>query len=209
MSKRWWILGIVAVLLSTVIPFAAAVQIGTGQVINVRGLSVRSGPYLGASRLAIIAPGRSYPILARNRAEGTYNWYQSVIQDIQLDAEGNEQPIGEPLYGWVSGRYFLIDVPEENVPELTSVFETLSPPSTGVGGVTISNLRLRRGPSYRTPTLLILDWGAELEILSRTIQANEDFWYQVRYDDGEADRIGWVYAPYVNPIGDIESVPAY
>jgi len=191
------------------VPQTAAVQIGTGQVINVRGLSVRSGPYLGASRLAVITPGNSYPILARNRAEGTYNWYQIVIQDTQPDGEGSEQPIGEPLYGWVSGRYFLIDVPEENVPELTSVFETLSPTSTGVEGVTTSNLRLRQGPSYRTPTLLILEWGAGLEILSRTEQAGKDFWYQVRYDDGEADRIGWVYAPYVNPTGDIEAVPAY
>lgn len=192
-------------------PALPQVQVGTGQVFNVEGLSVRTGPYLGASRVEIIEPGTSFPVFARNTQEGQFTWYLIAAREvIEVDDDTTGQeivaPVGDPVIGWVSGRYFLIDVPDEQVPLVDSVFESLAtPPSTGVQGVSRSNLRLRQFPSYRTPTLIVLDWGADFEILSRTIQENDNFWYQVNYEG----QIGWVYAPYVSVVGDIDLVPDY
>lgn len=192
-------------------PALPGVQVGLGQVVNVEGLSVRSGPYLGATRLDIIEPGTTYPVFARNTQEGIYNWYLIQVQDfIEVfdDVSGQDirQYIGEPIFGWVSGRYFFVDTPEDQIPLQESVFETLTnPPPTGVTGVTRSNMRLRAGPSYRTSTLEILDWGAEVEIVSRTVQARENHWFQVRYEG----RLGWLYAPFIGIAGDIDNVPQY
>ena len=177
---------------------------GEGQVVTVEGLSVRSGPYLGASLLTSIAPGTVYPVFARNTQEGEFTWY--LINARPNAANPDQTQTRPPLYGWVSGRYFLLNFPEEAVPTQASIFESLiEPPSTGIQGITRSNIRLRQFPSYRTPTLQILDWGAEFEILSRTIQADANFWYQVNYQG----QLGWVYAPYVTIIGNIDGVPDY
>ncbi|MEL6272368.1 MAG: SH3 domain-containing protein [Chloroflexota bacterium] len=186
-------------------------QVATGTMRGAEGLSVRTGPYLGASRIDIIGPGESYPVFARNLDEGEFTWYLISIQE-SVDAtdpetgETTTEFIGVPTIGWVSGRYFLLDVPQEQVPVVSSVFEgLLSPPATGVQGVTTSNLRLRRGPSYRTETLVILDWGADVEILSRTTQARQNHWYQVNH----RGTIGWVFAPFVRPLDNVSAVPEY
>ncbi len=205
---------------------------GNGQVVTVEGLSVRSGPYLGATLLTSIEPGTTFPVFARNDQEGEFTWYLINARPgstptqaatavpaavATLDPLTTATPITAPtavpqtstrppLYGWVSGRYFLLNFPQSTVPSQASVFETLTnPPSTGIQGITRSNLRMRQFPSYRTPTLQILDWGAEFEILSRTIQGRENFWYQVNHEG----QLGWVYAPYVTIIGNIDGVPDY
>ena len=191
-------------------PGLPGVPVGQGQVFNVEGLSVRSGPYLGASRLEIIAPGTEYQVYARNLEEGLFPWYLVQVQDVldvldDTTGETIRQPIGPVTIGWVSGRYFLIDVPEAQVPVLGTPFEGPSLAPTGTTGITTSNLRLRQLPSYRTPTLATLDWGASLEILGRTEQANQPHWYFVRTEG----RTGWVYAPYVNITGSLDAVPRY
>ena len=44
-----------------------AVPVGpTGEVVNVQGLSLRTGPYLGASFIAVLRPGIAYPISGRS-----------------------------------------------------------------------------------------------------------------------------------------------
>ncbi|MEM6530531.1 MAG: SH3 domain-containing protein, partial [Chloroflexota bacterium] len=186
-------------------------QVAIGTMQGAEGLSVRTGPYLGASRIDIIGPGESYPVFARNLDEGEFTWYLVSIQESTTTTdpdtgETTTEVTGIPTIGWVSGRYFLLDTPDEQVPVISSIFEGLiAPPSTGVQGVTTSNLRLRRGPSYRTETLEILDWGAGVEILSRTTQAREDHWYQVNH----RGTVGWVFAPFVRPLDNINAVPEY
>ncbi len=186
-------------------------QVGLGQVLNAEGLSVRSGPFLGASRLDIIEPGREYPIFARNDAEGLYTWYRIRVQSylsVTDDVSGEEirEPLGDPIVGWVSGRYFVPTDVTGDVPTEVSVFETLtSPASTGVQGVLRSNMRLRQGPSYRTPTLQILDWGASVEIVGRTEQAGQPHWYQVIYEG----QVGWLFAPFIAVNGNLNTVPLY
>jgi hypothetical protein len=188
-----------------------AATLTTGQVVSVEGLSVRSGPFLGASRLDIIAPGTEYPVFAQNTAEGLYIWYLIEVQDVIRVADDTtgeiiEQPTGEPIRGWVSGRYFVTDAPANQIPPAQTVFETLTNPTrTTVQGVLRSNMRLRAGASYRTPTLAILDWGAEVEIVGRTIQADRNHWFQVIYED----QVGWLYAPFITINGDINVVPTY
>ena len=65
----------------------------TGSVSNeVRGLAVRTGPYLGATLNGSAAVGFEYTILARNNDEGgPYTWF--LIE------------LTEGVTGWVSGRY--------------------------------------------------------------------------------------------------------
>ena len=71
-----------------------------GEVVYVRGLSVRSGPFLGATLLGVARPSNAYPVIARNTQEGLFTWYL-----IQYDVD---------TQGWVSGRYFAIT---EGTPE--------------------------------------------------------------------------------------------
>lgn len=183
------------------LPTITPVPIATGSVVRVRGLSVRTGPFLGASRVAVARPLNEYPLLAFNRQEGLFTWYL-----IQFD---------EDTFGWVSGRYFDLEgnlqlIEEFNPPEWTGVFD---PPGTVIG-VTRSTMNFRTLPSERTPRVGLqpqLEWGAEVEILARTVQGGRDHWYQVRYRvNDETSYVGWIFAPFVgiDPNSDpIDSVP--
>lgn len=191
-------------------------QVASGEVIGATGLTVRTGPYLGASRIGIIEPNDIFPVYARNTSEGEFNWYYIYIQRTiflvdEASGETYEQVRGTPYFGWVSGRYFVPDKPVNQIPLAASVFETLNAPSsTGVQGVLRSNMRLRQLPSYRTPTLAILDWGAEVEIVGRTLQARQNHWLQVYYTAPNGERIlGWLFAPFITINGDINNVPTY
>ena len=199
---------------STPVPTAipgVGTRVGAGQVLNAEGLSVRSGPFLGASRLAIIEPGTEYPIYAQNTAEGMFTWYRIMVQEylsVTDDTTGEQirEPIGDPVIGWVSGRYFVPTDTTAVIPTEGTVFEALTnPASTGVTGVLRSNMRLRQGASYRTSTLQILDWGATVEIVGRTQQAGEPHWYLVIYEG----QVGWLFAPFIAVNGNLNAVPLY
>lgn len=178
-------------------------QVGTGQLVGAEGLSVRTGPFLGASRIDIINENTQHPVIARNTAEGVFTWYLIEVSGSRVANEDGSTTEG--LRGWVSGRYFVVDTLDENIPVQGSVFEGLNPGGEGVRGVLRSNMRLRQGPSYRTPTLQILDWGAEVRIIARTTQANENHWFLVRYND----QIGWLYSPFIAIDGDLRTIPNY
>ncbi|MEO1287042.1 MAG: SH3 domain-containing protein [Chloroflexota bacterium] len=63
----------------------------------VTGLALRSGPYLGASLVAVLRPGRDYQVVAQNNIEGEFTWYKLVI---------NEQ--GQT--GWASSRFLDVNL---------------------------------------------------------------------------------------------------
>jgi hypothetical protein len=63
-------------------------------------------------------------------------------------------------------------------------------------------MNFRQFPSIRVqrvPEVPQLFWGAEVEILARTVQGGKDFWYQVRYtpENSSTSYVGWIFAPYV------------
>jgi len=170
-----------------------AVPLGPqGRVVSVRGLSLRTGPYLGASRIGVLRPDNSYTVLGKSDDEGSgYTWYNVVAGD---------------QVGWTSGRYFVVDTADPNlVPTVQNVFQTLdNPESTGVIGVTRAVMNFRIRPSQRSPRLGQIPWGAEVEIFNRTLQAGMNHWFQVRYNN----QIGWIYAPFVaTRNGFINTVP--
>ncbi|MFW5691540.1 MAG: SH3 domain-containing protein [Chloroflexota bacterium] len=162
-----------------------------GQVVFVRGLSLRTGPYLGASFISVLRPGIQYPVLARNTDEGgPFTWYK-----VQA---------GERI-GWASGRY--LTVTNGTPPLESTIFEQIdNPPSTGVFAAPNAFMNLRRRPSERSQRLGQIPWGAEVEVLGRTIQGGRDHWLQVRYEE----IVGWAYAPFFRfRRGLIDAIPIY
>lgn len=172
-------------------------------VVTVRGLAVRTGPFLGGSLIAVARPDVNYPVLARNTQEGLFTWYR-----IQFDVD---------TVGWSSGRYLTFStgdpdlLPTVNRTQFDDIYD---PPGTVIG-VTRSVMNFRVYPTQRAARILAvpqLFWGAEVEILARTVQGGRDFWYQVRYtpEGSNTSYVGWIFAPYVGikfGSAPIDSVP--
>ncbi|GAB5491783.1 MAG: hypothetical protein Phog2KO_19980 [Phototrophicaceae bacterium] len=277
------------------LPEAEATTIPTniteGEVFSVDGLALRSGPYLGASLVAVLRPGIRYTVTAQSNAEGAVTWYRVVLD-----------PAGQT--GWASGRFLnvdlrpnssytcsvspelalsvaqqlnstlndanaalqcansvisatdgfsqtdeltaqdivdvggscvpvlgnstvdaivsLVDVVElgilasdactENstptifLPEESTVFETLaSLPDTEAFAYPRAILNIRVRPSTRVATLGQIPWGAEAQLLARTVQAGDDHWYLIRYNG----IVGWIDASFANVNGNMATVPIY
>jgi uncharacterized protein YraI len=171
-------------------PLATAVPPLTVSV-TTRGLSLRTGPYLGASFIGVARPGTAYIPTARNRDEGTYTWFQITV--------------GERT-GWASGRYLEVAGDPNSVPLVSTVFEQIDgAPDLGVIAVPRSIMNLRRRPSQRAAQIGQIPWGDHMQLLGRTRQGGADFWYQVRWNG----QVGWVFAPFIRVDGDVNIVPVY
>lgn len=171
-------------------PLATAVPPLTVSV-TTKGLSLRTGPYLGASFIGVARPGTAYVPTARNQDEGTYTWFRITV--------------GERT-GWVSGRYLTVTGDPNSVPLTSTVFEQIdNAPDLGVIGVPRAIMNFRRRPSPRAARIAQIPWGDEVQIIGRTRQGGEDFWYQVRWNG----QVGWIFAPYVRVDGNINLVPIY
>lgn len=163
-------------------------------VVGARGLAVRSGPYIGASRLRIATPEQGYPVSARNNDEGVYTWYRITL------------PSG--VTGWASGKHLEFNFDPATLPVAGSVFDTIpNPPDTDATVITQVVLNFRTRPSYRMEDNIMDEiWaGTELPLLGRTVEAGGNYWFQVRYED----RVGWIRArrDYTVVRGDLDSVP--
>lgn len=169
--------------IATNVPFSVQVQ-------GVRGLSIRTGPYLGASFVGAITPGTSYSPTARNTDEsGTYTWYYITAGDKS---------------GWVSGRYLAITGDPNSVPVQGTVFDQIdNAPTVGAFASPRSVMNFRRRPSQRAAMLGQIPWGANVELVGRTIQGGNNFWLQVRYEG----QVGWIFAPFVSVSGNLHAVP--
>jgi len=174
-------------------PTPTAAPVATGSVVRVRGLAVRTGPFLGASMVAVARPDNTYTLLARNEREGLFTWYQ-----MQID---------EDTVGWSSGRYMEVTGNLDALPFQDTVFTNLpAPEDKGVRGVTRSVMNFRELPSPRTNRIGQIPWGDEVIIVGRTVQGGRDFWYRVVYNG----QTGWILAAYVGITnGLIDAVPIY
>jgi hypothetical protein len=162
------------------------------QVVEVRASSVRTGPYLGASLIALARQGQSYPVLAQNGDEGgEYTWYLIFVRT--------------GVQGWVSGRYLTFDGDPALLPLGNSPFEFLEDaPPTGVTGVVSSFVDVRRRPSTRSSIDGTFAPNTSVEILGRTEQSGT-YWLHVR-----ANGItGWIPALPVSIRGDLTTVPIH
>lgn len=188
----------------------AAVAV-TASVVRVRGLAVRSGPYLGASLLAVARPEIAYRVIARNRDEGIYTWYLLEVP-IGVTASASTPVPGVPtavpsqvIQGWSSGRYLELTGDPNTVPLQSTVFDQIDgAPDVGVVGVTRAAMNFRRRPSIRSAIVAPdLPWGAVVTVVGITLQGGDPFWLHVRYNG----QIGWIYAPFVSLQGNLESLP--
>jgi len=174
---------------TTVVPAATPIPPLTASVTGVRGLAVRTGPYLGASFVTTARPENAYPVLGRNQSENGVTWYLITV---------------DQKTGWASGRYLTFSTDPNSIPLQGSVFDTIdNPPSTGVIAAPRAVMNLRIRPSVRTAIIDSVPWGAEVPLLGRTVQGGQNFWLQVSYNG----KIGWIYAPFVTIRGSVNSVP--
>jgi uncharacterized protein YraI len=163
----------------------------TASISGVRGLAVRSGPYVGASLVTVMTAenGSGLPVSGRNPSEEGVTWYLVTVNG---------------KTGWSSGRFLTFSTDPGGLPVQGSIFDQIdNPPDTGVRVATRSNMNLRARPSARTAILANIPWGAEMPLLGRTVQANSDRWYQVNYNG----QVGWIIAPFTTVRGDIRAVP--
>lgn len=173
----------------TVSPVATAVPL-TAQVQSVRGLSIRTGPYLGASFVGVAVPGTPYVPTARNNDEGGgYTWYYITAGDKS---------------GWVSGRYLQFTGDPNILPVQGTVFDQIdNAPAVGAFASPRSVMNFRRRPSQRAARIGQIPWGANLELIGRTVQGGRLHWLQVRYNG----QVGWIFAPFVSVSGNVDAVP--
>lgn len=158
-------------------------------VTGVRGLALRTGPYLGASFITTLVGGQSYPVIARNEDEGFVNWYLLDLGDRR---------------GWASGRYLQLNIDRNLLPVVGSVFDEIdNAPDLNVVAITRAVMNIRRRPSTRTEEIGEIPWGGYASVIGRTVQAGTDRWYQVRYNG----IVGWIAAPWVTIQGERFAVP--
>lgn len=161
----------------------------TATVSGARGLALRTGPYLGASFVTTILPGQGYPVIARNRDEGIYNWYLLRV--------------GERT-GWASGRFLTISVPLDQLPLQGSIFDQIDAAADiGARAYPRAQMNIRTRPSTRVPVVGSIPWGGTAELIGRTVQAGEDQWYHIRY----GGMVGWIDADWVTARGEMYQVP--
>ncbi len=162
----------------------------TATVTGVQGLALRTGPYLGASFITTLPSGVGYPVLARNRDEGIYNWYKLRVGERE---------------GWASGRFLTISVDLNTLPVQGSIFDDIADTSDiGARAYPRAVMNLRQRPSLRTPQIGSVPWGAECVLLGRTVQAGTNRWLYVRCGDLP---LGWVDARWVTVRGEVFQVP--
>ncbi len=173
------------------VPTPTTAPVATASVHTVRGLAVRTGPYLGGSLIAVARPDNTYNVLAKNDSEGIYTWYLIEIGD---------------QVGWSSGRYLTVEG-AANVPFQNTHFDNINnAPDIGVTAIPRAIMNFRVRPSVRTQRIGQIAWGEEVSLIGRTIQGGRNFWFQVRRDDGT---VGWIFAPYVSVRGPIDAVPIH
>jgi len=146
-------------------------------VIEVQGLSLRTGPFIGASRRAVLRPEIPYRVTAKNNQEGVYMWYYIITDD--------------GLEGWASARY--LAVYGQDVPFTGSIMDNVwNERDRGVRVQALDNLHFRPAPSDRTqPYVDLIPWGGIMRVFARTTSGRGDEWYAVQYNGIN----GWVYAP--------------
>ncbi len=171
-------------------PTPTSVPVTTVSVHTVRGLSVRTGPYLGASYITVARPGASYPVSAKNTSEGIYTWYLITV--------------GEQT-GWSSGRYLTVNGDPASIPAQNTIFDEIDgAPDVGVIAAPRAVMNFRIRPSIRTARIGQVGWGEEVVLIGRTVQGSRNWWYQVRRADG---MVGWIYAPFISVRGPLDAVP--
>jgi uncharacterized protein YraI len=163
-----------------------------GSVQGVKGLAVRTGPYLGASLVTVARPGVTYNPTARSFDEGgPYAWYLITV---------------DGKTGWASGRYLQFTGDPNSVPVVGTVFDQIdNAPAVGAFAVPRAVMNLRRRPSPRAALVGQVPWGETVELIGRTVQGGQSFWLHVRYNGV----VGWIYAPFVSVSGNLAAVPIY
>lgn len=175
---------------TAIVPTATLFVPPTGTVVEVKGLSIRNGPYLGATLLGIARPGITYTILGLNTDEGVYPWYQIALRN------GRK--------GWVSGRYLLLAGSTQSILPAGSPYDqTDNVADVGVRLTTESIIDMRPRPTPRMKPIATIPANTEVIVVGRTMQGQNYYWMQVIYNG----TVGWIPFLPVEIRGDLDDVP--
>ena len=158
LQVQWFLIS-----LETATPVATATPlVVNASVVRVNGLSLRTGPYLGASLIGVLRPGNTYSLSAKNNSEGLFTWYFLTTES--------------GYSGWASGRYLELTNDDSILAEVSTAFDTASEePDRGVIAVPRANMNVRVRPSTRTARLTQIPWGGEAQVLARNRTGRERF----------------------------------
>lgn len=156
---------------------------------EVKGLAVRTGPYLGATLIGVARPGNTISVQARSTDEGgEFTWYLVTVEGVT---------------GWASGRYLQFQGDASLLPVQGSIFDQIdNAPDVGVTARMLAITDLRRRPSGRAQILQQIPPDAVVQVIGRTMQNGGIFWLQVRYEG----QVGWIPS-YADVRGSVSRVP--
>lgn len=178
---------------------------------NIQGLSVRTGPFIGASLINVARPGRVYDVKGVYIPPGgATRWYliEYPVGDPALLQEGE---VLRTQQGWVSGRYFEISGFVIDVPQLGNPFAGIPLTDTGVTGRTALKGNLYRDPVPDYGLVGRFDEGSTFRVHARTKVDLRDITYWMLITVDQTGQSGWT--PYTEGYhqinGSFSNVPNY
>lgn len=153
--------------------------------VNIPTLNVRSGPGTVNPVIAKVNAGAVYTAFGRSADNG---WVQILLDPSTA--------------GWVSAQYVTLSGDINTLP-IGQAAAAAAPPAVpiGVRARVLGNLRIRQGPSTRTPKIGLMVWGTEVDVIGRSFG---NVWYMVMHEGV----VGWSYSPYMRIIsGSLDAVP--
>lgn len=188
---------------------------------DIEGLSIRTGPMIGASLVQVAIRGVEYPIIGVHRVAGqTCLWYLieyptgiEPAPAVDVDGDGIADEVTNDLSvaeGWVNGCYIDIQGFTPDIVDLGNPFDNVNLSNTGITGVSALKNNLYRYPTPISALVGTFDENESFQILGRTVidRRNFTYWILVRMD--RTGMVGWTrWTPFVTINGDIGAVPLY
>ena len=206
--KRFWSVLLVLCLMLTLIPYAPEQSAAAEQLYGVttaNGVNVRSKASTKATFLFKLDKGVVCPVLGKEKIDGI-TWYKVTAVD-------PEAPKSAAKTGFIHGDFFR----EMTAEEAASFTGTAKPAATAkadaptskatatpkpavsgsTGTITNSGVNMRSGPAMNKPSMLKLDKGTKVEILSAPDVMDENHWFKVKYDN----QTGYIRADFIKVSG--------
>lgn len=190
---------------------------------EIGGVSVRTGPMVGATQFNALRRDKEYRVLGQHRIQGSgVTWYLVEYESdpfaqtpdetsIEITTEGETVEVVEMEQGWVSGRFLVLGGATFDIPTLSNPFDSVNMGDTGITGQVALKNNIYRYPTPSSMLVAQFDEGSTFQILARTNIDQRDltYWILVRLD--QTGQVGWMrYVPeYMSINGNLSTLPTY